>query len=126
MIVGRVTVISKGALWNLIIIQSALYSAFLFLSIQAFASETCYLDTPSGFRRMGGASRIGPYSSRSECESVNRQHFNGAGNCSCKSSTPSYHRPPGKKHWNIQQQNKEEERWRKAEERRHQEAEEER
>jgi len=120
MIVGRVTVIRKGALLNLIIIHSAL----LFLAVQADASETCYMDTPSGFQRMGGASRIGPYSSSSECESVNRQHFKGAGNCSCKSSPPGYQQPPEKKNWRMQQQQQEEERWRKAEEHRRQEAEE--
>jgi hypothetical protein len=64
-------------------------SAFLFSS-WAFAAETCYLHAPSGYRRMGGASRLGPYSSRSQCQSVNGQYFHNQGTCSCTSSPSGY------------------------------------
>lgn len=55
----------------------------LSLCLPAVAEAQCYMDTPSGYRGMRGASRIGPYSSRSECESVNSQYFSGRGSCSC-------------------------------------------
>jgi hypothetical protein len=91
MIVERMIVIIKGNLFKLIITQSVLFIGFLCLSIQTHASETWYIDTPSGFQRMGGASRMGPYSSKEQCESVNRQHFENTGTCirTSTSTTPS-------------------------------------
>jgi hypothetical protein len=44
-------------------------------------AQTYYLSTPSQYRRMGGASEMGPYSSSSECESVNQSYFHGYGYC---------------------------------------------
>lgn len=49
----------------------------------------CYLDTPSGYQRMGGAGRLGPYPSSSSCQAVNSRSFHGLGSCSCTSSGPS-------------------------------------
>ena len=47
----------------------------------------CYLYPPAGYKKMGGASRLGPYQSKSECESTNSQYFHGQGRCSgCSSS----------------------------------------
>jgi hypothetical protein len=51
------------------------------------AGETCYLSTPSSYQKMGGNPRYGPYSSRSQCDSVNSQYFSGNGSCSCSSSS---------------------------------------
>jgi hypothetical protein len=68
---------------------AAFIPAFLFPS-WASAAETCYLSAPSGYQRIGGASRLGPYSSRSQCESVNGQYFRNQGTCSCTSSPSGY------------------------------------
>ena len=54
----------------------------------AIVADVCYLDTPSQYQRMGGASRLGPYPSRSICESVNSEYFNGEGTCSCTRQPP--------------------------------------
>ena len=69
-----------------IIISAAVLMLLLMSPLPVLSDETCYLNTPSGFQGMGGESRIGPYSSSSECEAVNNQYFNGAGSCSCSSS----------------------------------------
>jgi hypothetical protein len=53
------------------------------------AAAECYMDTPSGYQGMGGGGRIGPYPSRSACESVSSQYFGGQGSCSCTSSGSS-------------------------------------
>jgi hypothetical protein len=83
------------------------------------------MDTPSGYQGMGGAERIGPYSSRSQCEAVNSQYFNGAGSCSCTSTTPRYEEPkgagsvyqrPGIDYGEIERRREEERRRRRAEE----------
>lgn len=66
-----------------IIVIGALAALSLATASPAFAA--CYMDTPSGYGGMGGAERIGPYASSSECESVNRQYFSGRGRCSCSS-----------------------------------------
>ncbi len=68
---------------------AAIIPAFLFSS-WASAGETCYLSAPSGYQRIGGASRLGPYSSRSQCQSVNGQYFRNQGTCSCTSSPSGY------------------------------------
>jgi len=68
------------------IIPAAVLISFLLHPLPVLSSETCYLNTPSGYQSMGGAGRIGPYSSSSECEEINSQYFNGAGSCSCSSS----------------------------------------
>ena len=49
----------------------------------------CYLDTPSGYQRMGGAGRLGPYPSSSSCEAVNARAFHGKGYCRCTTSGSS-------------------------------------
>lgn len=49
----------------------------------AAMAETCHMQTPSGYGKIGGSGRIGPYPSRAACESVNRQSFGGGGRCSC-------------------------------------------
>lgn len=59
------------------------------LAIPVQATAECYMDTPSGYGSIGGASRIGPYPDRSSCESVNSQSFGGRGSCSCSSSGTS-------------------------------------
>jgi len=53
----------------------------------AFAE--CYMDTPSGYGRMGGGGTIGPYASKSQCESVNSEYFGGNGTCKCPESGSS-------------------------------------
>jgi hypothetical protein len=68
---------------------AAFIPAFLFSS-WASAAETCYLSAPSGYQRIGGASRLGPYSSGSQCQSVNGQYFRNQGTCSCTSSPSGY------------------------------------
>ena len=74
-------------LWA-VVLWAAFIPAFLFSS-WALAAETCYLSAPSGYQRIGGASRLGPYSSRSQCQSVNGQYFRNQGSCSCTSSPSS-------------------------------------
>lgn len=69
------------------------FESFILLYPAVSASETCYLNTPAGFQDMGGASRIGPYSSRSECEAVNSQSFHGNGSCSCTSTSTGDRQP---------------------------------
>lgn len=54
----------------------------LLLSTPVSLFAAYYLDTPAGYRRIGGAARIGPYSSKTQCESVNSQYFSGQGTCS--------------------------------------------
>ncbi len=60
--------------------------ASFFLASPAFGDETWYMDTPSGYQGMGGASRIGPYSSENACKSVNDANFGGQGTCVCTDS----------------------------------------
>jgi tetratricopeptide (TPR) repeat protein len=79
------------------------------------ASETCYMNTPSGFQRMGGASRIGPYSSRAQCGGVNSQFFNGAGICSCTSTAPAYKQQQPSIDYGEQQRRQQEEQRRREE-----------
>lgn len=60
------------------------------------AGEVCYLYTPSGYQGIGGASRLGPYSSGSQCQSVNSSYFHSRGRCQCQtvsSGVPSYGAP---------------------------------
>lgn len=38
-----------------------------------------WIDTPSGYQGIGGASRIGPYKTYYEAQDVNNAKFNGAG-----------------------------------------------
>ena len=71
------------------IIKSAVFlllGLFVFIS-GISADEEWYLDTPSGYQGMGGGGTLGPYSSESECESVNSQYFNGMGDCYCTSGS---------------------------------------
>ncbi|HJX33852.1 MAG TPA: hypothetical protein VJ373_01620, partial [Desulfatiglandales bacterium] len=72
-----------------IIIQAAVLISFLLHPLHVLSSETWYLNTPSGYQRMGGESRLGPYSSEEECNTVNIQYFNRAGSCSCSSTSGS-------------------------------------
>jgi hypothetical protein len=59
-------------------------AAFLFLWASPVLAQ-CYMSTPAGYQRMGGASRIGPYPSWNACQSVNQSQMGGQGSCSCTS-----------------------------------------
>ena len=67
----------------------AAFLLLLLLPLHGSASEECYLETPSGYQGIGGGSRLGPYSSRSECESVNSDYFDGNGTCYCSYTEPA-------------------------------------
>jgi hypothetical protein len=103
------------------VFPAGVLAALLLPPLTVLSSETCYLDTPSGFQRMGGASRIGPYASSSECESINRQYFSGAGSCSCSSSSSDSQESGAR--WDEELRQQENERRRQEEERRRQELE---
>jgi len=104
-------------------------AAFLLLLLLPFhgsASEECYLETPSGYQSIEGGSRLGPYSSRSECESVNSEYFDGNGTCYCSytkptpspvpTPSPEYRREPRVDSEAIRRQQAEEQRHREQEE----------
>jgi hypothetical protein len=81
-------------------------------SAQALAE--CYMDTPSGYGGIGGASRIGPYPDRSSCESVNSQYFSGQGSCSCtaaessdRNTAPGYEQPAPSHDYEAERQRQE-------------------
>ncbi len=61
----------------------------IFSTVPAQAGEECYMDTPSGYRGMGGGSRLGPYSSINACRQVNASYFNNQGSCICSDSDAS-------------------------------------
>ena len=68
--------------------------------------ETCYLHTPEGYQRIGGASSLGPYISRSECESINLSYFQDNGTCTCGAIIKPKPEPPkndAKKHTKREQ-----------------------
>jgi len=96
----------------------------LFLPLSASAGEICHLETPSGYRGIGGGGRLGPYPSRASCESVNDQYFNNNGTCYCsytsKPPTPDSDsgQGPGVNWGDIQRQQEEERKRREYEERR--------
>ena len=108
-----------------IIIQAAVLISFLLHPLHVLSSETWYLNTPSGYQRMGGESRLGPYSSEEECNTVNIQYFNRAGSCSCSSTSDSISSGSqgGGEDWGEVLRQKEEARRRQEEERRRRELE---
>lgn len=61
-----------------------IFAFLLFLPSRALGREECHMYTPYGYQRIGGSYRIGPYSSRSDCESVNSSYFEGQGRCDCE------------------------------------------
>ena len=98
----------------------------LLLPIHGSASEECYLETPSGYQSIKGGSRLGPYSSRSECESLNSEYFDGNGTCYCSytkpapspapTPSPEYRGEPHVDSETIRRQQEEEQRRREQEE----------
>lgn len=95
-------------------IPGAISVLFLLLSLPVSASEVCYLDTPPGYQRMGGKSRLGSYSSSGQCESIRQQYFGTAGTCSCTPTPPNYQPQPNTYRGKIQ--GGQEEDWRQPKE----------
>lgn len=73
---------------------SILFMVFLFFPSYASGREECYMYTPYEYQRMGGEYRIGPYSSRSDCQSVNNDAFGGSGRCDCSEIADPYESHP--------------------------------
>ena len=52
------------------------------------------MDTPRGYQGIGGKPTIGPYSSATACEEVNRRSFGGQGRCRLQSRSQEPPKPP--------------------------------
>ncbi|MDA1194696.1 MAG: hypothetical protein O2894_05885 [Planctomycetota bacterium] len=69
--------------------RMSLLGAGLALLLACFASESnaaeeCWLYPPSGYQKIGGGSKLGPYSDWYAANRVNNEYFNGQGTIQCR------------------------------------------
>ena len=71
----------------LVMLKRTLFFIFTFLISLSYTGQAradeCWINTPSGYQGIGGASRIGPYSDYYEALGVNNSHFEGWGSIDC-------------------------------------------
>ena len=73
-------------------VGTVLIATGLLFNSQLFRTHVmaeCYMVTGSGYRSMGGASRLGPYATLAECEAV-RENYSMGGYCECDDSASGY------------------------------------
>jgi hypothetical protein len=68
------------------LLSAALIAAALLLVVGNARADACWIHTPSGYQRMGGAARIGPYGDGYEANRVNNRYFSGQGRIECAKS----------------------------------------